>query len=61
MRFWRCCLDEAQMLAEGTTKCAEMALELETVHRWWVLPPIQPCLLQIALLTVIFLLCRAGT
>ncbi len=34
VRWWRICLDEAQMMGEGTARCAEMALKLQTVNRW---------------------------
>jgi hypothetical protein len=36
VEWWRVCLDEAQMVGEGTTKCAEMALLLPCVNRWGV-------------------------
>ena len=36
LRWWRVCLDEAQMVESSTAKAAEMALKLQTVHRWWV-------------------------
>ncbi len=34
--FWRICLDEVQMIETATTKVAQMALKLSTVHRWGV-------------------------
>ena len=34
LRWWRVCLDEAQMVESSTAKAAEMALKLQTVHRW---------------------------
>ena len=34
LRWWRVCLDEAQMVESTTAKAAEMALKLQTVHRW---------------------------
>ena len=34
LRWWRVCLDEAQMVESSTAKAAEMALKLHTVHRW---------------------------
>lgn len=34
LRWWRVCLDEAQMVESSTAKAAEMALKLDTVHRW---------------------------
>ena len=36
LHWWRVCLDEAQMVESSTAKAAEMALKLQTVHRWWV-------------------------
>ncbi|KAL6060088.1 SNF2 histone linker PHD RING helicase [Balamuthia mandrillaris] len=36
VRFWRICLDEAQMVETTTTKAAEMALKLSTIYRWGV-------------------------
>jgi hypothetical protein len=35
-QWWRICLDEAQEVENSTTKAAEMALKLSTVHRWAV-------------------------
>jgi len=34
--WWRVILDEAQMVGEGSARCAEMALKLSAVHRWSV-------------------------
>ena len=34
LRFWRVCLDEAQMVERSTAHAAKMAQRLETVHRW---------------------------
>lgn len=36
LRFWRICLDEAQMVESSTAKAAEMALKLRTRHRWCI-------------------------
>ena len=36
LRWWRVCLDEAQMVETTTAKAAEMAQQLPTVHRWCV-------------------------
>lgn len=36
LRFWRVAIDEAQMVENSTAKAAEMALKLETEHRWCV-------------------------
>lgn len=36
LRFWRVAIDEAQMVENSTAKAAEMALKLETAHRWCV-------------------------
>ena len=34
LRWWRVCLDEAQMVESSTAKAAEMALKLDAQHRW---------------------------
>lgn len=34
LRWWRVCLDEAQMVESSTARAAQMALKLQTVHRW---------------------------
>jgi len=34
--WWRVCLDEAQMIETPTAHAAQMALKLETRHRWCV-------------------------
>ncbi|UPR01651.1 E3 ubiquitin-protein ligase SHPRH [Chloropicon primus] len=36
LKWWRVCLDEAQMVQSGTAKCAQMALKLATKFRWCV-------------------------
>lgn len=36
VRFWRLCLDEAQMVEGSTTRAAEMARKFFTIHRWCV-------------------------
>jgi len=36
LRWWRVCLDEAQMVESSTAKAAEMALKLDAQHRWAV-------------------------
>ncbi|XP_045026418.1 LOW QUALITY PROTEIN: E3 ubiquitin-protein ligase SHPRH [Daphnia magna] len=36
VRFWRLCLDEAQMVEGSATRAAEMARKFHTVHRWCV-------------------------
>lgn len=36
LRFWRMCIDEAQMVESDSTKVAEMALRITAVHRWCV-------------------------
>ena len=36
LKWWRVCLDEAQMVNSGTAKCAQMALKLQTKYRWCV-------------------------
>eukprot|EP00899_Mesostigma_viride_P007989 jgi/Mesvir1/17191/Mv07612-RA.1 len=36
LRWWRVCLDEAQMVESGAARATEMALRLHTVHRWCV-------------------------
>ena len=36
MNWFRVCLDEAQLVEQGTTKAAEIACNITTVHRWCV-------------------------
>lgn len=36
VRFWRLCLDEAQMVEGSSTRAAEMARKFHTIHRWCV-------------------------
>lgn len=36
VRFWRLCLDEAQMVEGSATRAAEMARKFHTIHRWCV-------------------------
>lgn len=36
VKWWRMVMDEAQMIECTTTKTAEMALRLKSVHRWCV-------------------------
>ena len=37
LKFWRVCIDEAQMVeGDGTTKLMQMALKIDAVHRWCV-------------------------
>lgn len=36
IKYWRVCLDEAQMVETTTTNCAVMVNSLPTVHRWSV-------------------------
>jgi E3 ubiquitin-protein ligase SHPRH len=36
LRWWRVCLDEAQMVETTTAKAAEMAAQIPTVNRWCV-------------------------
>lgn len=36
VRFWRLCLDEAQMVEGSATRAAEMARRFHTIHRWCV-------------------------
>ena len=36
LKFWRLCIDEAQMVESDSTKLAEMALRINAVHRWCV-------------------------
>ncbi|GLG99404.1 E3 ubiquitin-protein ligase SHPRH [Gryllus bimaculatus] len=34
IKWWRVCLDEAQMVEHSTSKTAEMANRLDAIHRW---------------------------
>ena len=36
VNWWRMVMDEAQMLESTTSKTAEMALRLSSIHRWCV-------------------------
>lgn len=36
LRWWRVCLDEAQMVETSTAKAAEMAARIPAVHRWCI-------------------------
>lgn len=36
LRWWRICLDEAQLVESSTAKAAELAARLDGVHRWAV-------------------------
>ena len=36
VNWWRMVMDEAQMLESTTSKTAEMALRLRSIHRWCV-------------------------
>eukprot|EP00794_Sanderia_malayensis_P003768 gene3768-4290_t len=36
LKFWRICLDEAQMIQCTTTRTAEMAIRIQAEHRWCV-------------------------
>ena len=41
LRWWRVCLDEAQMVESSTAKAAEMAVKIPAVHRQ---APLHACL-----------------
>ncbi len=36
VRFWRLCLDEAQLVEGSATRAAEMTRKLHAIHRWCV-------------------------
>ena len=36
LKWWRVCIDEAQMVSSGMAKAATMALQLESTHRWCI-------------------------
>ena len=36
LKWWRVCLDEAQMVENVTARAAEMALTLRATHRWCI-------------------------